>query len=180
MSLTPIESKNVAKTFASTVVGAATQGASGAIIGAFLASVTDPVTNRLLVKRMTLAQAIADVDAQQCYSYFKTTLPTNFIKFPLFEVLNEISGKLDVHSSLKGVITGVIFTTATLPLTNYRYVSLCRRTCRSRARSYGKRTSQRSCAMSSTRTLGIRSPQRWPRLSRVYQTPLRDDFSPCF
>ena len=121
MSLTPIESKNVAKTFASTVVGAATQGASGAIIGAFLASVTDPVTNRLLVKRMTLAQAIADVDAQQCYSYFKTTLPTNFIKFPLFEVLNEISGKLDVPSSLKGVITGVIFTTATLPLTNYRY-----------------------------------------------------------
>jgi len=107
--------------FLTSVLGAATQGAAGAVIGALLASVTDPVTNRLLVKRMTLGQAIAEVDSKQCLAYFRTTLPTNFIKFPLFEVLSEVTGKLELPASLKGVVAGVIFTTATLPLTNYRY-----------------------------------------------------------
>ena len=103
------------------VVAAASQGAAGAIVGAFLACVTDPVTNRLLVKRMTLSQALADVDFEQCISYFRTTLPTNFIKFPLFEVLNVVTAKLNMPDNLKGVAAGAIFTTATLPLTNYRY-----------------------------------------------------------
>ena len=57
-----------------------------------------------------------------CIDYFNTTLPTNFTKFPLFEVLNEVISKLDgVHPTLKGVLAGALFTTATLPLTNYRY-----------------------------------------------------------
>ena len=107
--------------FISSVVTAASQGAAGAIIGATLASVTDPITNRVLVKRMTLSQAISEVDVQQMIKYFQTTLPTNFIKFPLFEVLNEVTSKLNVPASLKGVVAGTIFTTATLPLTNYRY-----------------------------------------------------------
>lgn len=107
--------------FMTGVVSAASQGAAGAVIGALLASVTDPVTNRVLVKRMTVSQALAEVDMNQCLSYFKTTLPTNFIKFPLFEVLNEVTSKLDLPPSLKGVVAGAIFTTATLPLTNYRY-----------------------------------------------------------
>ena len=108
-------------TFLTSVVAAASQGAAGAIIGALLASVTDPVTNRVLVKRMTLTQALGEVDPKQCINYFKTTLPTNFIKFPLFEVLNEVTSKLDIPPSLKGVVAGAIFTSATLPLTNYRY-----------------------------------------------------------
>ena len=107
--------------FLSSVVSAASQGAAGAVIGATLASVTDPITNRLLVKRMTLSQALAEVDVNQMVKYFQTTLPTNFIKFPLFEVLNEVTSKLNVPPSLKGVVAGAIFTTATLPLTNYRY-----------------------------------------------------------
>jgi len=107
--------------FISSVISAASQGAAGAIIGALLASVTDPVTNRVLVKRMTISQALAEVDSKQCFEYFKTTLPTNFIKFPLFEVLNEITSKLDIPPTLKGVVAGALFTTATLPLTNYRY-----------------------------------------------------------
>lgn len=107
--------------FVANVVSAASQGTAGAIIGAFLASVTDPITNRILVKRMTLTQAIGDVDSKQCVDYFKTTLPTNFIKFPLFEVLNELTSKLDIPPTMKGVVAGAIFTTATLPLTNYRY-----------------------------------------------------------
>jgi hypothetical protein len=108
--------------FISSVISAASQGAAGAIIGALLASVTDPITNRVLVKRMTLSQALAEVDPKQCLEYFKTTLPTNFIKFPLFEVLNEVTSKLDnIPTSLKGIVAGALFTTATLPLTNYRY-----------------------------------------------------------
>ena len=108
--------------FLTSVVAAASQGAAGAIIGAFLASVTDPITNRVLVRRMTLSQAISEVDTKQMVEYFKTTLPTNFIKFPLFEVLNEITSKLDnIPPSLKGIVAGALFTTATLPLTNYRY-----------------------------------------------------------
>ena len=107
--------------FVSSVISAATQGAAGAVIGATLASVTDPITNRVLVKRMTISQAISEVDFKQMISYFKTTLPTNFVKFPLFEVLNELTSKLNVAPSLKGVVAGAIFTTATLPLTNYRY-----------------------------------------------------------
>lgn len=121
MSSTKVDSEVFANRYISTVLAAATQGAAGAIIGALLASVSDPITNRLLVKRMTLRQAIAEVDGKQCIAYFKTTLPTNFIKFPLFEVLNEVTARLDLPSSLKGVIAGVVFTTATLPLTNYRY-----------------------------------------------------------
>ena len=82
--------------FLSSAVAAASQGAAGALIGALLASVTDPVTNRVLVKRMTIAQALADVDSLQCIEYFKTTLPTNFIKFPLFEVLPQTNVFLSI------------------------------------------------------------------------------------
>ena len=103
------------------VVTAASQGAAGALIGALLASVTDPITNRLLVKRMTLSQALADVEISQCVKYFQTTLPTNFIKFPIFEILNELIKKVEIPDAFKGVVTGAIFTTATLPLTNYRF-----------------------------------------------------------
>ena len=120
----PIEAGTVpsgSSKFISSVVSAASQGAAGAIIGATLASVTDPITNRVLVKRMTVSQAISEVNPDQMLNYFKTTLPTNFIKFPLFEVLNEVVTSLNVPPSLKGVVAGAIFTTATLPLTNYRY-----------------------------------------------------------
>ncbi len=102
-------------------MSAASQGAAGAVIGATIASVTDPITNRVLVKRMTIPQAMQEVDITQMVKYFQTTLPTNFIKFPLFEVLNELTSRLDIPQSSKGVVAGAIFTTATLPLTNYRY-----------------------------------------------------------
>lgn len=123
MTTTPALSNSAAsgKLFLSSIVTAASQGAAGAVIGATLASVTDPITNRLLVKRLTLSQALGEVDIKQMVEYFRTTLPTNFIKFPLFEVLYEVTSKLNVPPALKGVVAGAIFTTATLPLTNYRY-----------------------------------------------------------
>ncbi|KAF4704619.1 hypothetical protein FOZ63_029233 [Perkinsus olseni] len=102
-------------------VAAASQGAAGAIVGALIASVTDPVTNRVLVERCSLKQALAEVDVEKSLKYFQTTLPTNFIKFPLFEVLNEIIRRVDIPKELRGVVTGIIFTTATLPITNYRF-----------------------------------------------------------
>ena len=105
--------------FLDSVISSASQGAAGAVIGAFLAAVSDPITNRLLVKRMTLAEALADVEIAACVEYFKTTLPTNFIKFPLFEVLNTLTQRLPQES--RGLVAGLVFTTATLPLTNFRF-----------------------------------------------------------
>ena len=107
------------KSFVDTVISSASQGAAGAVIGAFLAAVSDPITNRLLVKRMTLAEALADVEISACIEYFKTTLPTNFIKFPVFEVLNTLTQQLPPQS--RGIVAGVVFTPATLPLTNFRF-----------------------------------------------------------
>jgi hypothetical protein len=116
-----VSNSPAASNFIGSVMSAASQGAAGAVIGATIASVTDPITNRVLVKRMTIPQAMQEVDITQMVKYFQTTLPTNFIKFPLFEVLNELTSRLDIPQSSKGVVAGAIFTTATLPLTNYRY-----------------------------------------------------------
>jgi len=66
------------------VVGAASQGAVGAVVAANLSAVTEPVVNAMLVKRATLAEALKEVDAQRVAKYLKTTLATNFIKFPFF------------------------------------------------------------------------------------------------
>lgn len=107
------------KSFVEAVVTSASQGAAGAVIGAFLAAVTDPFTNRLLVKRMTMTEAINDIELKACVEYFKTTLPTNFIKFPIFEVLNTVVQRLPPES--RAIVAGAIFTSVTLPLTNYRF-----------------------------------------------------------
>jgi len=48
-------------------------------------------------------------------------LPTNFVKFPFFEAVNVIMSMVDVSPALRGTVTGAVFTTATLPITNYRY-----------------------------------------------------------
>ena len=58
----------------------------------------EPIVNRVLVKRMKLMEAINDVSLAMMIDFFKTTLATNFLKFPFFEAIN-----------------------ATLPVTNYRY-----------------------------------------------------------
>lgn len=107
--------------FGDKVLTAASQGAAGAIIGAMLSSVTEPFANRLLVKRMTISEAMADMNVKQCATFFQTTLPTNFIKFPLFEALNEMIRLLKVPAGISGVVIGAMFTTATLPITNYRF-----------------------------------------------------------
>jgi hypothetical protein len=108
------------RSLSTAIVNAASQGAAGALIGAMIASYTEPLVNRLLVKRMLLSEAISDIPLEQVIQYFKTTLPTNFIKFPIFEVLQELVKSFP--ESTRGILSGFIFTTVTLPITNYRFM----------------------------------------------------------
>merc|ERR1719321_2195863 len=43
------------------------------------------------------------------------------IKFPFFEAVNVIMNTLSLPASVRGTVTGIIFTSATLPITNYRF-----------------------------------------------------------
>merc|ERR1719215_261101 len=54
-------------------------------------------------------------------NYFKTTISTNFLKFPFFEAINAVCAALPIPPSVRGIFTGFVFTTATLPVTNFRY-----------------------------------------------------------
>merc|ERR1719213_850822 len=69
------------------VINAMGAGAVASVIQAALSAVGEPIVNRVLVKRMTIMQACNDVSAAQMLNFFKTTLITNFLKFPLFEVI---------------------------------------------------------------------------------------------
>lgn len=107
--------------FVAKVVGAASQGAVGAVVAANLSAVTEPVVNAMLVKRSTFTEAMQELDAQKIAKYLQTTLSTNFIKFPFFEVTNMLVGGVELPPTLKGAVTGTVFCTATLPITNYRF-----------------------------------------------------------
>merc|ERR1711972_1268982 len=90
-------------------------------IQAALAAVGEPIVNRVLVKRMKIMDAINDVSPKMMLNYFKTTLTTNFLKFPFFEAINAFCAALPLNPSIRGIFTGFVFTTATLPVTNFRY-----------------------------------------------------------
>mmetsp|Transcript_14273 Transcript_14273/g.27710 ORF Transcript_14273/g.27710 Transcript_14273/m.27710 type:complete len:285 (-) Transcript_14273:113-967(-) len=107
--------------FVARVIGAATQGAAGAVVGAVLSATTEPVVNRVLVKRQTLKEALAEVDLETVQKFFSTVVAANFIKFPFFEVVNILVGDLDLPDTAKGAVLGAVFTTATLPIGNYRF-----------------------------------------------------------
>lgn len=107
--------------FVDKVVGAATQGAVGAVVGASLSAVTEPVVNKVLVERKSLPQALQEHSPDKIVKFFRTTISTNFIKFPFFEVVNMIMNSLTVPPSVRGTVTGMVFTSATLPITNYRF-----------------------------------------------------------
>jgi len=103
------------------VIAAASQGAVGALVGATLSAVTEPVVNKVLVERKGLFEAMAEHDLGKIMKFFQTTIGTNFIKFPFFEVVNVIMNNIDVSPEIRGTVTGMIFTSATLPITNYRF-----------------------------------------------------------
>jgi len=103
------------------VVGAAAQGATAAMVAALLSAMTEPLVNRLLVKRMTFAQAYQEVTLSLVANFFLTTFPTNMLKFPVFEVINIMMSFTAMAGSIRGVVTGWLFCTIMLPVTNYRF-----------------------------------------------------------
>jgi len=108
-------------TVLSKVLNAMGAGAVASIIQAALSAVGEPIVNRVLVKRMKIMEAINDVSPAMMLNFFKTTLATNFLKFPFFEAINAFCSCLPISGSIRGLVTGFVFTTATLPVTNYRY-----------------------------------------------------------
>merc|ERR1711933_486161 len=96
-------------------------GAVASVVQAALSAVGEPIVNRVLVKRMKVMEAVRDVKPAMMLDFFKTTLTTNFLKFPFFEAINAFCAALPINPSVRGVFTGFVFTTATLPVTNYRY-----------------------------------------------------------
>ena len=107
--------------FVGRVVGAASQGAVGAVVAATLSAVTEPIVNNVLVNRVPLGTAIAELDGEKIKNFFKTTMSTNFIKFPFFEATSVIMTGVDLSPALRGSVTGAVFCTTTLPITNFRF-----------------------------------------------------------
>jgi len=107
--------------FAGRVIGAASQGAVGALVAASLSAVTEPIVNSLLVKRSSVSEAVKELDPERVKNFLKTTLATNFIKFPFFEVTNIIMQGVDLPPTARGAALGTVFCTTTLPITNYRF-----------------------------------------------------------
>mmetsp|Transcript_4202 Transcript_4202/g.8481 ORF Transcript_4202/g.8481 Transcript_4202/m.8481 type:complete len:402 (-) Transcript_4202:140-1345(-) len=104
------------------VLGAMSAGLVASVVSAALAAVTEPVMNRVLVKRMSVAAAMAEMSPKMILSFFSTTMSTNLLKFPLFEAVSMFLSLLpNMSNVVRGLIVGFIFTTATLPITNFRY-----------------------------------------------------------
>merc|ERR1711963_1325550 len=107
--------------FVGRVVGAASQGAVGAVVAASLSAVTEPIVNNILVNRVPVIQAFKELDANKVQNYLKTTMATNFIKFPFFEATNVIMAGVSIPPAARGTVTGAVFCTTTHPITNYRF-----------------------------------------------------------
>lgn len=105
----------------SKAIAGATQGAVGAVVAAGLSAFTEPVVNRVLVQRISVVESIKQSDVAKSIKFFQTTLPTNFLKFPLFEAVNAVMTSMPGSGAYKGFVTGLVFTTVTLPVTNYRF-----------------------------------------------------------
>merc|ERR1719316_61828 len=95
--------------FMSAVFAAAMQGVTAAVVAALLSAFTEPVVNRVLVHRVTLAKAISETSFSASMKFFMTTFPTNMLKFPVFEVINRALAFTTLAGSLRGIITGFSF-----------------------------------------------------------------------
>merc|ERR1719198_2311492 len=92
-----------------------------ATVAALLSAVTEPLVNRLLVKRMTVAQAYSEITLKLVSNFFLTTFPTNMLKFPVFEVINMALSFTSLSGQVRGIVNGWLFCTVMLPVTNYRF-----------------------------------------------------------
>mmetsp|Transcript_72761 Transcript_72761/g.213233 ORF Transcript_72761/g.213233 Transcript_72761/m.213233 type:complete len:316 (+) Transcript_72761:92-1039(+) len=107
--------------FVTKVVGAAAQGATAAFVAAILSACTEPLVNRLLVKRMTFGEAFKEINFALISNFFLTTFPTNMLKFPAFEVINMLLSLTSLSGPTRGIVNGLLFCTMMLPVTNYRF-----------------------------------------------------------
>jgi len=107
--------------FTTKVIGAAAQGATAAMVAAILSAFTEPIVNRLLVKRMTFSAAMSEITFDLVSKFFLTTFPTNMLKFPVFEVINMALAFTTLSGSVRGIVNGWLFCTIMLPVTNYRF-----------------------------------------------------------
>mmetsp|Transcript_47185 Transcript_47185/g.109115 ORF Transcript_47185/g.109115 Transcript_47185/m.109115 type:complete len:414 (-) Transcript_47185:103-1344(-) len=104
------------------VLGAVSAGLVASVVSAMLAAITEPVMNRVLVKRMSIKDAISEMSPKLVLKFFTTTMSTNLLKFPLFEAVAMFLSLLpNMSNVVRGIIVGFVFTTATLPITNFRY-----------------------------------------------------------
>jgi len=104
------------------VLHAVSAGAVAAVVQALLSAVTEPIVNRVLVKRMKVADAIAELTPAMIGTFFATTISTNLLKFPLFEAVSMFMSYMPNYSNvMRGLVVGFVFTTSTLPITNFRY-----------------------------------------------------------
>jgi len=104
------------------VLQAVSAGAVAAVVQALLSAVTEPIVNRVLVKRMKVADAIAELTPAMIGTFFATTISTNLLKFPLFEAVSMFMRFMPNYSNIvRGLVVGFVFTTSTLPITNFRY-----------------------------------------------------------
>merc|ERR1719198_1138814 len=105
----------------SKIIAAAAQGATAATVAAMLSACSEPIVNRLLVKRMTFEQAWSEITFDLVSKFFLTTFPTNMLKFPVFEVINMALSFTAMAASVRGIVNGVLFCSVMLPVTNYRF-----------------------------------------------------------
>jgi hypothetical protein len=103
------------------ILQGASQGAVASVIAAMLAAGVEPIVNRILVQRIGVMESFAQQTMAATAKFFMTTLPTNFLKFPFFEAVNAVCQPMAFPSALKGLLVGVVFTSVTLPITNYRF-----------------------------------------------------------
>ncbi|CAJ1398430.1 unnamed protein product [Effrenium voratum] len=108
-------------TFFTKVFAAGAQGATAAFVAAILSAMAEPLVNRLLVKRMTVGQAMKEMNFKLIANFFLTTFPTNMLKFPVFEIINMAMTFTAFSPGLSGTISGFLFCTVMLPVTNYRF-----------------------------------------------------------
>merc|ERR1719195_1635017 len=94
---------------------------TAAMVAAILSACTEPIVNRLLVKRMTFEEAWKEITFQLVSNFFLTTFPTNMMKFPIFEVINMLLSFTSLSGPVRGIVNGWLFCTIMLPVTNYRF-----------------------------------------------------------
>lgn len=94
------------------------------MLAALLAACTEPVLNRVAARRMTLREAFRDVQWRDSLLFFRTVLATNICKFPFFEAVNHLTSSwTSLPEVARAVVAGMLYTTAMLPLANYRYMA---------------------------------------------------------